>query len=148
MLATAWWETGRTFEPVEEGGKGAGHTYGNPVAYTDAAGGKFTNAYYGRGYVQLTWLDNYKNLGDAIGEGDALAKDPKKALDPAIAYKIMSYGMRNGSFSTAHHKLSDYIHDDVCDYRHARRIINLMDHADDIAEMAKKLEMLLRIASS
>lgn len=147
MLATAWRETGRTFAPVPEIGEGAGHDYGNPVTYTDGDGKQHTNTYYGRGYVQLTWLDKYLALGQAIGQGDALAIDPEKALDPKIAYDVMSYGMTNGWFTTAHHKLADYIHDETCDYLHARRIINAMDHAQEIAAIAVKLEMLLRLAS-
>lgn len=147
MLATAWWETGRTFAPVPEGGRGAGHPYGSPATYRDADGNNHTNTYYGRGYVQLTWLDNYLSLGQAIGQGDALAIDPDQALDPTIAYQIMSYGMTHGSFSSAHHKLADYIHGETCDYVGARRIINLLDHANDIAAAAVKLEMLLRLAS-
>ena len=54
---------------------------------------------YGRGYVQLTWKNNYLTLGKALGLGDDLAKNPDHVLDPDIAYEIMSYGMRNGSFS-------------------------------------------------
>ena len=106
---------------------------------------KHENRSYGRGYVQLTWLGNYLDLGKAIGEGEALAIDPDKALEPAIAYEIMSSGMVHGSFTGR--RLADYIDDTTCDYFHARRIINGLDHATEIAAMAVKLEMLLRLAS-
>ncbi|HUB12304.1 MAG TPA: glycoside hydrolase family 19 protein [Acetobacteraceae bacterium] len=146
MLATAWWETGRKFEPVREDGQGADHDYGDPVTYQDSDGNKYTNVYYGRGYVQLTWEDKYLSLGKAIGLDDALAINPDLALDPKIAYQVMSYGMTHGSFTTAHHKLADYIDDQKCDYFRARRIINGLDHATEIAAQAAKLEMLLRLS--
>ncbi len=50
---------------------------------------------------------------------------PERAKEPQIAYNIMSYGMRKGSFTGK--KLSDYIHGDVCDYKNARRIISKLD---------------------
>jgi hypothetical protein len=53
----------------------------------------------------------------------------------------MSYGMRNGSFTGR--RLADSIHVQVCDYFHARRIINALDRAALIAEYAKKLELCL-----
>lgn len=146
MMATAQRETG-SFVPVEEGGKGAGHDYGKPTVFTARDGKKYTNVYYGRGYVQLTHLDNYIGLGKALGLDEALAIDPARALEPAVAYGVMSYGMRNGSFSTAKHKLADYIDGAQCDYRHARRIINLMDHADGIAACATMIEGLLWLAT-
>jgi len=45
-----------------------------------------------------------------------------ESLSPKIAYAIMSYGMRHGSFTGK--KPSNYILDKVCDYKNARRIIN------------------------
>src|ERR1017187_3559067 len=55
MLATSRHETAGTYRPIEEYGKGEGHKYGIP----DRNG----NTYYGRGFVQLTWADNYKTMG-------------------------------------------------------------------------------------
>jgi murein DD-endopeptidase MepM/ murein hydrolase activator NlpD len=60
MLATVWHETARpqqmgwlpTWSPVPEVGKGQGKAYGTPHPVTG-------HTYYGRGYVQLTWIDNY-----------------------------------------------------------------------------------------
>jgi hypothetical protein len=45
------------------------------------------------------------------GLGDDLAKNPDHALEPDIGYDVMSYGMRNGSYSPAN-KLSTYI--EIC----------------------------------
>lgn len=146
MMATAQRETG-TFIPVREGGRGAGSAYGNPVTFTAKDKTKHTNVYYGRGYVQLTHLENYIKAGDQLGLGEALAIDPDKALDPAIAYSVMTLGMRNGWFSTAEHKLRDFIVATKCDYYQARRIINLLNLATEIAACAEMIEGLLWLAT-
>ncbi len=67
---------------------------------------------------------------------------PEHALEPTTAYAIMSHGMRSGSFTGV--GLSRYIHDDVCDYLNARRIINELDQAERIAAYAQKLESMLQ----
>jgi hypothetical protein len=54
----------------------------------------------------------------------------------------MSLGMRRGSFTGK--KLADFIHDNVADYVNSRRIINGLDHAQDIAGYAQSFEALLR----
>ena len=128
MLATVKRECADKWQPIPEYGRGAGHPYGNPDPYTDAEGKKYANTYYGRWYVQLTWKNNYLALGKALGLGDDLAKNPDHVLDPNIAYEIMSYGMRNGSFSKGQ-TLSRYINAITCDYLGARRIINGQDVA-------------------
>jgi hypothetical protein len=79
-----------------------------------------------------------------IGLNDGLLKDPDQALDPQIAYKIMSVGMRKGCFTGK--KLSDYINQNGSDYVNARRIINGTDQADKIAGYAAKLEQVLAAA--
>jgi putative chitinase len=144
MMATTKHECAEKWEPIKEFGLGAGHPYGNPVEFTDKAGTKHTNTYYGRGYVQLTWKDNYDALGTALGLGEDLLVDPDKVLDPETAYDIMSYGMRNGSFTTAKRKLSDYIDHTKCNYPSARQIINGLDQYMKIAGYATDIEILLR----
>jgi putative chitinase len=127
MLATAKWETGQTFQPIAEYGKGKGHKYGIP-----ATNGQ---VYYGRGYVQLTWDYNYKAMSKPCGVD--LYANPDFAMKPEIAYRIMSYGMRNGSFTGV--GLKKYIDGDKCDFLNARRIINGTDQAAQIADYATKM---------
>lgn len=55
VLATVRHETAGTYLPIAEYGKGEGKPYGNPDPLT----GKI---YYGRGYVQLTWKENYERF--------------------------------------------------------------------------------------
>lgn len=161
MLATVKWECAGTYLPIEEYGKGAGRSYGNPVTSTDSLGRTCTKSYCewpfkkfplpplgftsarfkdGRGYVQLTWKANYENIGNLIGEPRLLC-EPELALNPSIAYKIMSTGMRRGTFTGV--SLSRYINADTCDYTNARRIINGLDQASTIAGYASSFQKIL-----
>lgn len=138
MLATVQWECAGTYHPISEYGMGRGQPYGKQVRAPNGT----LQIYYGRGYVQLTWEANYINMGHNLGIGNNLANNPSLALQPATAYKIMSYGMVHGSFTGA--KLSDYINSRTTDYVNARRIINGLDHASTIAANARKWETILR----
>ena len=101
MLATGRWETGGRFEPIEEIGRGAGRPFGEPASFVDSTGETHQHVYYGRGYVQITWLDNYLRLGRELGLGESLAVAPERALDPETAYRILAHGMRHGCFTGA-----------------------------------------------
>ncbi|HET7233637.1 MAG TPA: SH3 domain-containing protein [Longimicrobium sp.] len=140
MLATVKHECANTWRPIEEYGKGKGHKYGDPVTVTDPEGRSYTNVYYGRGYVQLTWKDNYQTMGAALK--NRLLYEPALALQADVAYGIMSLGMRKGSFTGK--KLDNYINAAGCDYVNARKIINGLDQAEKIAGYATKLEAALR----
>jgi len=142
MLATVRHECANRWLPLEEFGKGKGHAYGVPVTVTAPDGTTFTNTYYGRGYVQLTWKLNYAKMSNALGMNNDLLFHPEHALEPQTSYKIMSFGMRNGNFTGK--GLHTYIHDSTCDYLNARRIINGLDQAPLIAGYANKIENILR----
>lgn len=135
MLATAKWECANKWHPIEECGKGEGHVYGNPE-------GLWGHVYYGRGWVQLTWLRNYEVMSKKLGV--PLVEHPELALDPVVAYGIMSVGMREGLFTGK--SLSDYIASDGCNYVGARRIINGLDKAQTIAGYAAIFERALKTA--
>jgi predicted chitinase len=126
VLATIKHETAETFRPIEEIGKGRSKAYGKVKANG--------NAYYGRGFCQLTWDFNYKKLGEILDV--PLYENPDLALNPDIAYDILEYGMINGYFTGK--KMSMYFTDDKTDYLHARKIINGMDRAELIASYAEK----------
>lgn len=168
MLGTAWLETARTYDPVREIGLGRQFFYGKPSPFKDKAGHEYNYVYYGRGYVQLTLLDNYRAMDVRLGLGQQLESDPDQALKPGTAYSVMSVGMREGMFihinrtvtdpavhGRPHHHvvhvpqtLAMFISGDLCDYYNARRIINLRDYAtyQPIADMALKHELLLKLA--
>lgn len=134
ILATAYHETACTMQPVREIGKGKGRPYGKPV------NGK---VYYGRGYVQLTWLENYQRAAKELAVD--LVRYPDDALEPDIAAAILFRGMSEGWFTGK--KLSDYINLDKTDYFNARRIVNGTDRAEKIAGYAKAFEAALREAA-
>jgi len=141
MAATVKHECTDAWRPIEEDGRGAGKSYGKTMEMTDSKGEVHQNAYYGRGYVQLTWKESYLDIGRKIGLGDDLVIHPELALDPEVAYRIMSYGMRLGSFTGK--RLSSYIQGETADYRNARRIINGTEQAERIATYAKRIETIL-----
>jgi hypothetical protein len=97
--------------------------------------------------VQLTWDHRYKAMDKALGlEGDeSLYLHPENALDPDVAYEIMSYGMRHGTFTGV--RLSQFISGGKVGYLHARRIINGDDEAQRIRDYALTFEFLLRFCN-
>jgi hypothetical protein len=150
MLATVKHECADTWQPiVERGAKSyfdkyeTGTPIGRRLGNTEPGDGW---RFRGRGYVQITGRANYAKMTAALGLGpDAdLVRDPEQALRPAIAYRIMSLGMRKGTFTGK--KLGDYINSQGADYTNARRIINGLDQAGRIAEYATTLEGILRAA--
>lgn len=140
ILATAWHETARTMQPVEEIGKGRGRPYG-------LATGPYNKVYYGRGYVQLTWYSNYVKATQRLrqlrlipNELD-LAATPEAALHPEIAAAILILGCLEGWFTGR--KLADYVTTMSADYVNARRIVNGTDKAQIIASYADVFEKAL-----
>ena len=126
MLATAHHETDRTMQPIREYGRGKGRKYGTVDPQTG-------QVYYGRGFVQLTWRDNYDKMSKLV-KADLVA-DADLALRPDYASVIMFEGMIRGSFTGK--KLETYFHPTAEDWVNARRIINGLDKANAIAAHGK-----------
>jgi len=127
VVATAHWETAGTLKPVEEAywkGKNADAWRKANLRYYP---------YYGRGYVQLTWYNNYRQYGRILGID--LDKDPNLALDPETSLFILVHGFLTGAFTGR--KISDYIKQDKCDFYNARRCINGLDQATKIKSLAE-----------
>lgn len=147
LLATAWHETAATLQPIDERGTsayftnryGPGTIVGRRLGNTDPGDGA---RFRGRGYVQITGRGNYHRVGDALGVD--LVGEPKRALEPRIAYLAMARGMMAGWYGIPLHKA---IHGDRCDYRAARRSVNGTDKADLVAAHARKFERALRAAA-
>jgi putative chitinase len=139
MLATTFHETARTMQPIEEYGKGAGYRYGKKIKRSGIPYILPDKLYYGRGLVQLTWFENYENMGRLLGVD--LLNNPDLALQPVIACKIMFEGMTKGDSSFGDftgNALENYFNDKKEDWVGARRIINGNDRAKLIAEYGKK----------
>lgn len=150
-LATAFHETASTMQPIRE--------YGGPAYFTrmyDVQGSRPKMAvahgntcagdgpkYCGRGYVQLTWKNNYAKAGKECGVD--LVQNPDMAMRPDIAAKIMRQGMEKGWFTGK--GFVDYLPTrspaDRAQFSAARRIINGTDKAAQIAEHALKFQMAL-----
>jgi putative chitinase len=126
MLATAYHETGHTFQPIEEYGKGKGRKYGIPDPITG-------HVYYGRGFVQITWKYNYETFSERLHTD--LVNNPDRALDCKISTDILFEGMISGLFTGR--KLYDYFNSIEEDWINARRIINGKDRAELISNYAK-----------
>ena len=108
-----------------------------PSGWRQAEYGK---TYYGRGFVQLTWLDNYATFARRLSID--LVSNPNLALQPDIAVQIMLLGMTKGLFTGV--GLGDFTHSDgALDYLHARKIINGMDKAALIAGYAEQFHNAL-----
>jgi putative chitinase len=142
-LATTLHETAGTYRPIEEYGQGGGRAYGRAIAVTTPTG-KTWRRYYGRGYVQLTWQKNYITMSNRLGMGRTLEFSPERVMEPAIAYEIMSVGMREGLFTGV--GLGKYISGAKCDYKNARRVINGTDKATLIAGYAEKIQTVLEMS--
>lgn len=141
ILATTWWETARTMQPVTEYG---GYKY---------LSGKKYWPYIGRGYVQLTWLENYRKatryFQDVLGIDVDFVKDPDLVKDPDYAAIILFVGMAEGWFTGK--QLSDYIdnvdeddEEDLREFANARRIVNGTDRQMEIANIAIDFEKALK----
>lgn len=141
MLATAHHETDRTLQPVRETGgeaylrrmydiAGARPALARKMGNTEPGDGV---KYCGRGFVQLTWKNNYRAMGgptcvDLVGH-------PDKAMELPVATEILFTGMIRGMFTGK--KLADYFDRSRADWTGARRIVNGTDKASLIAGYGK-----------
>lgn len=136
-LATAYHETAFTMQPIAERG---GNEYKRKMY--DITGDNPDRArkmgnttpgdgirYAGAGLVQLTWKSNYALAAQKLRVD--LVNRPELAMDPRIATMIMFQGMLEGWFTGK--CFNDYFNASKSDWRNARRIINGLDRADDIA---------------
>lgn len=140
ILATAWWETGKTMQPVKE-------------AYWLSETWRRKNLryypFYGRGLVQLTWEANYRKVGNFYGMD--LVGNPDRVMEPGLSVRILFDGMEKGWFTGR--DLADYIDDidesddeDLREFANARRIVNGVDRRIEIGKLALTFERALKAA--
>jgi hypothetical protein len=134
ILATTYHETAQTMQPIAEYGKGQGKKYGVPDPQTG-------QTYYGRGYVQLTWRDNYQKQDDKLRLGGSLVRQADLAMDPDVAVQILFKGMYDGDFTGV--GLPKFImctdpSSDTTDFYNARKIVNGLDCASQIQGYAQQ----------
>lgn len=136
MLATAYHEA--LWRPVREIGRGKGKPYGKMI------NGKI---YYGRGLVQITWIENYRELGRILNL--PLVDEPDMALIVPVAVGILYEGMTTalsakGDFTGR--DLSQFFNATTDDPVNARRIVNGVDKAKLIAGHHAKILKVLQAA--
>jgi putative chitinase len=152
-LATAVVETNATMQPVPElGGRAYFMRRYDITGDRPAKARELGNTqpgdgarYKGRGYVQLTGRKNYEHAGDALHL--PLVENPDLALEPEVAADIMRSGMRLGWFTGR--RLSDYLSagetGTAAQFYDARRIINRLDRAAEIAGYAMEFQHALAV---
>ena len=128
VLATVEWETAHTWKPVKEAFWCSEAWRTKHLRYAP---------YFGRGYCQITWRENYEKFGKLLGVD--LVRHPNLALYPQYASFIIVYGMKHGTFTGK--CLDDYVDNDTrnFDFVGARHIINGSDKAHTIASIAKEI---------
>ncbi len=153
ILATAYWESALTFQPVREG---LAKTDAEARAYVQklfdegrikvnyALPAENGQSFYGRGYVQLTWEKNYRNIGDHLmGDRDYFYNEPDLVMRPDLAAIILVRGMVDGIFSEDGQRLGDFINRDKRDFLHARQTVNRMNRAETLAEWADRMNYVM-----
>ena len=146
-LATVFHETGQRMVPVREGfatsDAGARRAVENlakkrgpnsAVAKYAKPAGPHGHVYYGRGHVQLTWLENYKKASAAAGVD--LVKNPDLMLDPVISGRVLFVGLISGQWGggkgiSAYEGADDFLSDEEA--IKARALVNGTDEARKIA---------------
>jgi hypothetical protein len=139
ILATVYHETAKTMQPIEEYGKGKGRMYGKKVKMNGEPYIVPDKIYYGRGYTQTTWYDNYLKLTtEAKKQGKDLdfLNRPELLLQPEpsiwATFEAMSKGWYTGK------RLVNYLNDVTTDFVNARKIINGLDKAELISGYAEE----------
>jgi putative chitinase len=130
ILATAYWETARTMKPVREAFWLSEDWRRENLRYYP---------WYGRGYVQLTWEENYQRAGAKLGLD--LTSNADVVMQPKIAAPILVIGMLEGWFTGK--LLTRYVNDEKTDFWNARRVVNAMDKANEIKALAQKYHEVL-----
>ena len=147
ILATTYHETGkkvngvfvRTMQPIKEVGEGANMPYGRRIWYNRTQYNDVPHIYYGRGYTQNTWRDNYVSLTKAIrkqGKDFDFEHNPDLLLNVHLSAWATVYAMRTGLYTGRN--LASYFTKIDTNPIGARKIINGLDCATKIAEYYDK----------
>lgn len=149
LLATVDHECRPTWRPIHE--RGGADYFATRYGPETRVGKMLGNAteddairFHGRGFVQLTGRVNYRRFSGLVGVD--LMNEPDLALEPTIAYRIASIGMRTGAFTGK--RLGDFLNGTGLDWVAARRVINGLDCATDIAKRGMQFHAALQGAAA
>ena len=158
-LATAYWETGRSMQPVMERGR---RSYFNKYEPGTRIGRMLGNTvkgdgfrFRGAGHVQNTGRRNAKHATDQLNKTFGLNVDlvanPEMRLDPFISAHSLFLGNKEGWWTGK--GLEDFIDDvdedeaeELREFINSRRVVNGTDKAKKIAHFAVGFEMSLKHA--
>jgi len=154
VLATVQHETNDTFRPVREAywvrdkmdkkyGEDKGAKRFENWAKKEKNISKYW-PYYGRGFVQITWEENYQKfstiLSSKYGAKIDLISMPELAMNEELSIFVLVYGMKHGIFTGK--KIDDYFGKQGSNFIDARRIINGTDKAKKIAILAQSVAIV------
>lgn len=146
-LATARREVGAGMVPVREGftkTDAAARAYvakHYPNKGYSKPAGPWGHVYYGRGYGQLTWFDNYDDEG--------IAADPDRALDPEFAAELLFKALLDGRWNGKGKGISFYLPTGgPDDLMNARRTVNITDHWQEVADFYRQFMAAIAAARS
>lgn len=136
VLATIHHETGQRMQPCREAPTLSEAWRRSKLRYYP---------YYGRGYVQITWKENYAWASRLTGL-DCVAQ-PDLVLDKRVSYLLCVHGMLSGRYGKP---LGSYVDKQAGRklYNAARQSVNGKDRAAQVAAIAREYEVLLTKASA
>lgn len=145
---STWAPSKSYFVPIKEGKAGS-----RTEVWIKYQSKYWNSGYYGRGYVQTTLEDNYRNAGILLGLGsEFFINDPDEMLEPEHSYESAIRSMVRGLYrknkkTGRRESLDVYLsNENAPDYVNARNIINgdVKKNGKKIADEAVKFERLIR----
>lgn len=138
ILATAHWETDR-LNAMEEYASGEAYEGRADLGNTKPGDGK---RYKGRGFPMLTGRRNYQMASEMTGRD--LIENPALASDPDLSAMVIVLGMMGGLFTKR--GLAAFINDGKTDFINARKVVNGLDRAETIADIAERYLQAIKLA--
>lgn len=138
ILATAHWETDR-FNAMEEYASGEAYEGRAALGNNQAGDGR---RFKGRGFPMLTGRRNYEMASAMTGQ-DMIA-NPALASDPDLSAMVIVLGMVGGRFTGV--GLGRFINDQKTDFINARKVVNMLDRAETIADIAEQYLQAIKLA--
>lgn len=151
IMATDYHETARTMQPIpERGGKDRLNRMYGPEGDRPDKARELGNAFPGDGArftggkVQLTGRNNFRRQAEKLGI--PLESSPELILDMEVSIAVLFGGMLDGDFTGK--SLSDYTDQGGnLNWTNARRVVNGLDRASEIATYAQKFHVALQEAA-
>ncbi len=148
ILGQCWLEVGSDMYPVREGFAASDQEAIAHVSRLHAAGKIKTNyalpdpdtglAAFGRGLIQLTWIENYIRAGQELGID--LVDNPDLLLEPAVSGKVAVRGCIEGWFrgdKSGRYNCARYFTASKNEWAAARNIVNGDKRGGDLEYRSK-----------